>query len=385
MSIDYSKWANISGDGDSDNEQQEPVQVVAAPSTKACWGCGKEPADGVTFSRCERCITNKLTDSFFCSRTCLETHWPRHKKWHKEQKARDTERSSSCNVGGGEQQQQREFADGLESELDVMSSEFDLMMVKASKLTAEKNYRSAVKVLHAAIKKRPDLPAPHYNLAQTFVKANKLSEAAQEFLKAAELCDVPAMRAEATANAFLLLLQPTCASLPKPAWWNDADLLALSEQALSVAPASYSAVQMRATVLSGVDSLAWPGSKVGRAPEQIAESCRLLRRAAGLCPTLAERERVLNQAAKLESAVSETPNACRAAEAMFKATQCVPDTRVRIHGLSAKAEFNGSIGVVLGLLDQSSHRLPVLLLEPQTVAQKKLMLKLENVSIVDPA
>jgi hypothetical protein len=70
---------------------------------------------------------------------------------------------------------------------------------------------------------------------------------------------------------------------------------------------------------------------------------------------------------------------------MFKATQCVPDTRVRIHGLSAKAEFNGSIGVVLGLLDQSSHRLPVLLLEPQTVAQKKLMLKLENVSIVDPA
>jgi len=190
------------------------------------------------------------------------------------------------------------------------------------------------------------------------------------------------MRAEATANAFLMLLRPTCASLPKPAWWNDADLLALSEQALSVAPASYSAVQMRATVLSGV---AWPGSKVGHTPEQIAESCRLFRHAAGLCPTLAERERVLNEAAKLESAVSETPNALRAAEAMFKATQCVPDTRVRIHGLSAKPEFNGSIGVVLGLLDQSSHRLPVLLLEPQTVAQKKLMLKLENVSIVDPA
>ena len=57
-----------------------------AQASLACWGCRKEPPDGVKFKRCERCAEAKLPSTYFCSEECMLANWPRHKAWHKHQK-----------------------------------------------------------------------------------------------------------------------------------------------------------------------------------------------------------------------------------------------------------------------------------------------------------
>ena len=57
--------------------------------------------------------------------------------------------------------------------------------------------------------------------------------------------------AEAAAPAFDLLKTDECRDAPKPEWWNDEGLKALSARVVGVVPDSGDAYAMRARVLSG--------------------------------------------------------------------------------------------------------------------------------------
>ena len=77
-------------------------------------------------------------------------------------------------------------------------------------------------------------------------------EASQPFLEAKERYpEGSEMWARATAYAFDMLKQPTCAEVAKPAWWIDEDLKALSKRVVRAAPKEGVAQHMRALVLSG--------------------------------------------------------------------------------------------------------------------------------------
>ena len=91
-------------------------------------------------------------------------------------------------------------------------------------------------------------------------------EAAQPYLEAKERYLVDSeMWAQATAEAFNMLIQEECAEVAKPEWWNDEGLKALSARVVRAAPDGLTAHQMRAEVLSGGRG-AW-----GAEPRWVAE------------------------------------------------------------------------------------------------------------------
>merc|ERR1739841_396642 len=55
----------------------------------------------------------------------------------------------------------------------------------------------------------------------------------------------------ATASAFDMLIQESCAEVAKPEWWNDERLKALSARVVRAAPDDVVANRMRAFVLAG--------------------------------------------------------------------------------------------------------------------------------------
>ena len=88
------------------------------------------------------------------------------------------------------------------------------------------------------------------------------------FLKAMELYpDGTEDWAESAACAFDQLMTPGCNEMPKPEWWNDEALKALSARAVAVAPDGYTSCTMRARVLTG-DALTRLLGTLGRAQQR---------------------------------------------------------------------------------------------------------------------
>jgi len=81
-----------------------------------------------------------------------------------------------------------------------------------------------------------------------------------------------------TAAAFAVLKHPDCREMPKPEWWNEKALKALSARVVALAPDKIQPCSMRARVLSGANGLPW---NVGpRTAAEIKEAATWYRRAA---------------------------------------------------------------------------------------------------------
>ena len=85
--------------------------------------------------------------------------------------------------------------------------------------------------------------------------------------------------AQATASAFLMLIQEECAEVAKPEWWNDEELKALSARVVRAAPNYGRANEMRALVLSGILS-AWEAGP--RSAAELMEAAAHWERSAAL-------------------------------------------------------------------------------------------------------
>ena len=114
------------------------------------------------------------------------------------------------------------------------------------------------------------------------------------FLKAMELFEDGTERWAATAGAtFDLLKHPDCRETPKPEWWNDEALKALSARVVAVAPdtCSHMMCAMRACVLMGDALGKSPWNAGPRTAEEIKAAATWFRRAALVSHTLAEKLR----------------------------------------------------------------------------------------------
>ena len=122
---------------------------------------------------------------------------------------------------------------------------------------------------------------PHFNLALVLQQSGRHSESSHMYLKAMELYeDGTEQWAEAAAAAFEVLKYPACDEVPKPEWWNDEGLKALSARVVSLAPDNHQACGMRALLLEG-DALEEANWSVGpRAAAEIKEAATWYRRAA---------------------------------------------------------------------------------------------------------
>ena len=130
-------------------------------------------------------------------------------------------------------------------------------------------------------------------------------EAAQRFIEAKELVPAgSALWAVATTSAFESLRLRVNSEVPKPEWWNDAGLKALSVRVVKAAPNRQTANHMRAMVLTGKCDGAW---EVGpRSAAELKEAATYLEQAAALCvapPMKAEYTRLADQARRQADAM----------------------------------------------------------------------------------
>jgi len=90
--------------------------------------------------------------------------------------------------------------------------------------------------------------------------------------------------AKAAASAFDLLKDPACHEVPKPGWWNDEALKALSARVVAVAPDGHTGLSaaMRARVLIGDALFKAPWNVGPRTAAEVKEAAAWYRRAAML-------------------------------------------------------------------------------------------------------
>eukprot|EP00966_Prymnesium_polylepis_P066100 1533648-Prymnesium_polylepis.1 len=255
---------------------------------------------------CSLCLEEGLDPACFCSVQCQQQNWKAHKQWHKSQK-----RWKEVSEGGADQSAQA--AETRRSSAKVASSfpdnELAQLLNQAVQLETAMKYRKAAAVYRKAITRYPDERTAYHNLAVTLTRSNDLVGACKSALKGEEVMAEQGFRgkfdpqealckdwAKTWSVAFSLLKNPDCAGVATPAWWNDADLLRLSDVAVRLIPdeTEIDVWQSRAAILVAeggrwmdVEHLRRNGIKF-RSVSQYREAARCFRRQAKLIPYMAE-------------------------------------------------------------------------------------------------
>ena len=263
----------------------ELVTTMAEPSL-LCVNCARPPPPHRrTWNRCVRCAELNLPSTYYCGDECAQAHWPKHKVYHRQVKERH---KNFCD--GAERDRDRSLAETVARRAEATGDEYDKGCASAMALNAEGDLHAAVKAWRKVIKEWPGAPTPYFNLAVELTRSCRKDEAAPLYLKAMELYEEGTEQwALAVAGAFDLLKSPECDEVPKPEWWNDEALMALSARVVAVYPDSPRSCVMRALVLSGGEHDLW---NVGlRSAAEIKEAATWYRRAAMVTHTPAEKPR----------------------------------------------------------------------------------------------
>lgn len=219
---------------------------------------------------------------------------------------------------------------------------FTMHMAKAEEYRASAQPELAVKALERAASLQPQDPRPPFQLCMLLTARQDFAAACAAALRAVERAPgrhrgvlpsettseaavprgvYPQIGLRAAVMAFDLLIRPPCAAVPRPAWWTDNELLAMSARALADTPDSPYALSVRAHCLVGLrgasSALGW---QVGlRTASQLREASALLKRQALLeAPGSAEAVRALRKSAaifEVAMRVAATEEAARRADA----------------------------------------------------------------------
>ena len=144
--------------------------------------------------------------------------------------------------------------------LEEKAMQFDQLVRQASKLVSEgNNLAKAVKQAKKAVALLPEMPSGHRTLGSALEANASPTLAAEAFLLGMDKADASLSEessrtiwAECASSAYAMLV--VCPDVPRPTWWEDAQLLRLSERAVQVTPESLRAQKWRADVLSGLQS-----------------------------------------------------------------------------------------------------------------------------------
>ena len=249
---------------------------MAEPSL-LCVNCAQPPpAHRRTWGRCTVCVERNLPSTYYCGEECMNAHWPKHKEYHKAQKERAKQLSEGTQAG-----YDRSLAEAEARRAERTGDELDKRFADALALGAEGDFHAAAKAWRKMIKEWPEQPMPYRNLAIVLQQAGRFAEASQMMLKAMELFEEGTEDWAASAgSAFDMLRLPDCDETPKPEWWNDESLKALSARVVAVAPDKHKTRAMRAHVLMGgaLYKVTWNAGP--RMAAEIKEAATWYRRAA---------------------------------------------------------------------------------------------------------
>ena len=182
----------------------------------------------------------------------MNAHWPQHKEYHKQQKQQEKKRLE-CPSRPKDNARLVSEEGKLARHAERTGDEFYKRCAHAMALNIEGNHHATIKAWRKIVKEWPTRPGPYLNLGSVLQRSKREAEAAQAYLKAMELSieGTEGWQA-ATASAFELLKAAVCAEVPKPEWWNDEALKALSVRVVAAATdEARPACWMRARVPSG--------------------------------------------------------------------------------------------------------------------------------------
>ena len=140
-----------------------------------CWGCDQIEG-AASFKNCSLCIELRLVPAKFCSKSCLKANWPRHKAWHKSQRA-SQERISAQRL----QNPAAEFHNA--NDLQASSQPY-LKALGAGRLYGlQSKYSKAAKLYHKAIKIDPHRPEAYFDLGLAYGRSDHDLLALENFIR----------------------------------------------------------------------------------------------------------------------------------------------------------------------------------------------------------
>jgi len=226
----------------------------------------------------------------------MKAHWPKHKVYHKAQTERDREVRDSCMDHG------RSLAESQARLAETTGDERYKRSADAMALVTEGDYHAAVKAFRKLIKESPDEPSLYGNLAVTLQYAGHYTEAVPMFLKAMELFEEDTERwAAVAAAAFDVLKSSGCSEMPKPEWWNDEGLRALSARVVAAAPNNPCTRATRGAVLAGDAVFAQSWNAGPRTAAEIKEAATWFRHAASVDYSQADRRHSEESASRCDA------------------------------------------------------------------------------------
>eukprot|EP00964_Phaeocystis_antarctica_P039637 scaffold22677_cov48-Phaeocystis_antarctica.AAC.1 len=237
----------------------------------ACIGCYRLPSDmddeREKHPICDMCRDEKLPTTYLCGVNCPANPgaWELHGAFHKRAAAGTRDRGAAGPRIAAQ-----------------TGDKYDELLSEGARHASKDDWRKAARTYREAIALKPEEPEAYANLGAALKNSGHDVEAAQRYLEAKERYPVGSVDwAEATAQAFRMLQLEECDEVPKPGWWNDEELKALSARVLRAAPNGEAALDMRAMVLSGDDGGAWA---VGpRSAAEFKEAAAHFDRSAALC------------------------------------------------------------------------------------------------------
>jgi len=280
----------------AESEGRAPPNASLPPSL-ACFGCARLPSemgDGrVKHPVCPICVELKVPTTYWCCVNCPGNPgaWKRHAPYHKAVRRQ----RNRLEDGGVMQQRNLEVAEEAARRAAQSGDAYDGLLAEGARYLSKEDTRRAARAYREAIALRPDEAVAYANLGSALNNSGHVVEAAQRYLEAKERYPVGSEDwAEATAWAFIVLVQEACAEVAKPEWWNDEELKALSARVFRAAPDDVTAHQMRAVVLD-VQQSAWePGP---RSAAELKEAATHYDRTAALCPAPAGKAHYASRAA----------------------------------------------------------------------------------------
>ena len=195
-------------------------------------------------------------------------------------------------MAGVRKQKALEMAEELARRAEHAGDAYEELLAEGARHKDNHDCRRAAMSYREAIALRPNKPEAYLSLGGVLADSGHHVEAAQRFLEAKELLPASsALWAVATTSAFESLRLKANSETPKPEWWNDTGLKALSARVVRAAPDGLTANHMRAMVLTGAGALLGslpPGSagawEVGaRSAAELEEAATHWEQAAALC------------------------------------------------------------------------------------------------------
>ena len=217
----------------------------------------------------------------------MKAHWPKHKVYHKEQKEGAEDRREGTLLDND-----RSIAEKMSRCAEATGDEYCKRFAAAMALSAECELSAAAKAWRKIIKEWPFKPSAYHNLATVLDRAGRVVEAAPMYLEGMKLYKEGTEDwATSAAAAFHVLKHPDCGEAPKPEWWNDEGLKALSTR-VAAACAFPGGYEMRAFVLCGDALIDAPWNAGPRKAGEVKEAATWYRHAAMVAYAPAEKQRL---------------------------------------------------------------------------------------------